>query len=270
MWLAANTDLQKLERALRKMMRWALTRGWLKWREVTSARAPPLTWPRRPLLGPLASVCAHAKLLLCLSPALPLTTAPPVPHPRERRATRHRLLDGQQNPRREPRRAAAALVPRVEGAHCVHPSHPHLGAGSLLSPHASRRDTAEPPLPMLFQQFHSLSHALISLNIPPVYKRHCLTSHSHRTVQCMHHPIPTPTYLQEKNKLAIRMEVIEQCKANAIRLYMNRQRLKALQVAWTTFDVGCGRSAAAAVVAVAARFVPAAAFLRLARRPRTA
>lgn len=44
--------------------------------------------------------------------------------------------------------------------------------------------------------------------------------------------------VNEKNKLAIRMEVIEQCKANAVRLYVARQRLKALRLAWEGFDVG--------------------------------
>lgn len=38
LWLDANTDLQKLARALKKMMRFCLTKAWLKWREVTSAR----------------------------------------------------------------------------------------------------------------------------------------------------------------------------------------------------------------------------------------
>lgn len=47
--------------------------------------------------------------------------------------------------------------------------------------------------------------------------------------------------VNERNKLAVRMEVIEQCKANAIRLYMNRQRLKALREAWDAFDTGRDR-----------------------------
>lgn len=164
LWLDANTDLQKLSRALRKLMRFHLTKSWLKWREVTSAPLPHFPHVARPASCLLRRNNMHLCQRVCF-----ISLVRPCP-----------LFFASA----EQRGLGSWMVNKIRAVN-----------------RAGRRRRS-------------------------FYAWREVTASTHRIL------------VNEKNKLAIRMEVIEQCKANAIRLWMNRQRLKALRLAWDGFDIG--------------------------------